>query len=101
MSWHRVADETEIEPGTAVVVTAGGKRIALCNTGESLYAIDDMCSHDRGPLNQGKLIGNRIECPRHGAQFDVVTGKALTLPAIRPIKTYNLRIKDGAVEVEV
>lgn len=101
MSWQRVAEESDIEPGTAAVVTAGGKRIALCNTGEALYAIDDMCSHDRGPLDQGKLIGNRIECPRHGAQFDVVTGKALTLPAIRPIKTYNLRVEDGAVEVEV
>jgi 3-phenylpropionate/trans-cinnamate dioxygenase ferredoxin subunit len=101
MAWYRVADETELEPGTATVVVAGGKRIALCNTGESLYAIDDECSHDRGPLDQGKLMGNRIECPRHGAQFDVTTGKALTLPAIRPIRTYPLRIEDGAVEVEV
>lgn len=101
MAWHRVAEETDLETGTATVVTAGGKRIALCNTGESLYAIDDQCSHDRGPLDQGKLIGNRIECPRHGAQFDVTTGKALSLPAIRPIKTYAVRVEDGAVEVEV
>ena len=101
MAWYRVAEEGDLEPGTATVVTANGERIALCNTGESLYAIDDQCSHDKGPLDQGKLIGNRIECPRHGAQFDVTTGKALTLPAVRPIKTYNLRVEDGGVEVEV
>ena len=101
MAWHRVAQESDVDAGEAIVVTAGGKRLALCNTGESLHAIDDMCSHDRGPLDQGKLIGNRIECPRHGAQFDVTTGRALTLPAIRPIKTYPVRVEDGVVEVEV
>ena len=101
MTWVRVANELDLAPGTATVVEAGGKRIALCNTGDSFHAIDDLCSHDGGPLDQGKLLGNRIECPRHGAQFDVTTGKALTLPAIRPIKTYPTRIEDGAVEVEV
>lgn len=102
MSWHRVAEETDIECGRAIVVAAGGKRIALCNNGDAIYAIDDKCTHDGGPLNQGKLLDDhRIECPRHGAQFDITTGQALTLPAIRPIKTYNVRIEDGAVEVEV
>ena len=101
MSWHRVAEEADIEAGTAIVVTAGGKRIALCNSGDGIYAIDDRCSHDGGPLDQGKLLDHRIECPRHGAQFDITTGRALTLPAIRPIKTYNVRIEDGAVDVEV
>jgi 3-phenylpropionate/trans-cinnamate dioxygenase ferredoxin component len=101
MPWVKVARESDVEPGTAEVVEAGGKRIALCNTGEGVYAIDDLCSHDRGPLDQGKLIGNRIECPRHGAQFDVTTGRAVVLPAVRPIKTYATRLEDGDIEVEV
>jgi nitrite reductase/ring-hydroxylating ferredoxin subunit len=96
-----VAQAEDVKPGTARVVEAGGKRLALCNTGEGFHAIDDMCSHDRGPLDQGKLMGNRIECPRHGAQFDVITGRALTLPAVRPIKTYPTRVVNGSVEVEV
>ena len=101
MTWVHVAQAEDVKPGTARVVEAGGKRLALCNTGEGFHAIDDMCSHDRGPLDQGKLMGNRIECPRHGAQFDVITGRALTLPAVRPIKTYPTRVVNGSVEVEV
>ncbi len=101
MTWVKVAKAADVEVGTARVVEAGGKQIALCNTGEGFHAIDDMCSHDRGPLDQGRLEGNRIECPRHGAQFDVTTGRALTLPAVRPIKTYETRVEDGDVEVAV
>ena len=101
MAWVKVANAKDLEEGSARVVEAGGKRLALCNTGEGFFAIDDMCSHDRGPLDQGKLMGKRIECPRHGAQFDVTTGKALTLPAIRPIRTYPTRVEDGDVEIDV
>ena len=101
MTWYPVARTEDVKPGTAKVVEAGGIKIALCNTGEGFHAIDDMCSHDRGPLDQGTLIGNRIECPRHGAQFDVITGKALTLPAVRPIRTYPTRVEHDQVEVEV
>ena len=101
MAWVRVASTDDLAAGAAKVVEAGGKRLALCNTGEGFFAIDDMCTHDRGPLDQGKLIGNRIECPRHGAQFDVTTGRAVVLPAVRPVKTYPTRVEDGQVEVEV
>ena len=101
MPWFKVAKESDIKAGTAEVVEAGGKRLALCNTGAGFYAIDDMCTHDRGPLDQGKLIGNRIECPRHGAQFDVTTGRAVVLPAVRPVKTYPTRVENGDIEVEV
>ena len=102
MSWERVAEEDEVPAGTAKVVEAGGRRIALCNTGDSgFHAIDDLCTHDGGPLDQGELDGTRIECPRHGARFDVITGRALSLPAIRPVRTYETRVCDGAVEVNV
>ncbi|HNM77974.1 MAG TPA: non-heme iron oxygenase ferredoxin subunit [Tepidiformaceae bacterium] len=101
MSWVRVASATDIEAGHAHVVEAQGRRIALCNTGDGFYAIDDVCTHDGGPLDQGTLMGYRIECPRHGAQFDVRTGKVLALPAVRPVRSYKTRVENGEIEVEV
>lgn len=101
MAWVQVGHEGAVRAGEAVVVEAGGKRLALCNTGDGLYAIDDQCTHDGGPLDQGKLDGREIECPRHGARFDVTTGRALCLPAVRPVKTYPVRVHAGVVEVEL
>lgn len=100
-SWTVVAREGDIEPGKARVVEAGEKRIALCNVDGSIFAIDDVCTHDDGPLGEGELIDDRIECPRHGALFDVRTGKAVTLPAVYPVDTYPVRMTDGAIEVEI
>jgi 3-phenylpropionate/trans-cinnamate dioxygenase ferredoxin subunit len=101
MAWVQVGNESDVAAGEAVVVEADGKQLALCNTGEGLYAIDDVCTHDGGSLDQGKLDGNQIECPRHGARFDVTTGRALCLPAVRPVRTYPVRVHDGTVEVDV
>ena len=101
MTWVRVADAGSAKPGTATVVESGDRRIALCVTDTGCYAIDDVCTHDGGSLDQGELDGNEIECPRHGARFDVTSGKALTLPAVRPVKTYETREVDGAIEVNV
>jgi 3-phenylpropionate/trans-cinnamate dioxygenase ferredoxin subunit len=102
MAWEFVADESDVPAGTAKVVEAGGHRIALCNTGESgFHAIDDLCTHDGGSLDQGELDGTKIECPRHGARFDVISGRALSLPAVRPVRTYPTRVNDGRIEVEV
>lgn len=96
-----VAQDHEIAEGTVKVVEAGGRRIALCKFNGSVYAIDDVCTHDRGPLDQGELIGDEIECPRHGARFDITTGRATRLPAIQPVRTYPVRVEDGAIVVEV
>jgi 3-phenylpropionate/trans-cinnamate dioxygenase ferredoxin subunit len=101
MAWVQAGNEGDVGAGEAIVVEVGGKRLALCNTGEGLYAIDDQCTHDGGPLDQGKLDGREIECPRHGARFDVTTGRALCLPAVRPVKTYPVRVHAGVVEVEL
>ncbi len=96
-----VAKAPEVPEGKVLVVTAGERRIALCNYGGAIYAIDDVCTHDRGPLGQGELIGHEIECPRHGARFDVTTGRATRLPAVRPVQVYPVHVVDGAVSVEV
>ncbi|GIW14124.1 MAG: benzene 1,2-dioxygenase [Tepidiforma sp.] len=101
MVWVPTFPADEVEAGAARVAEAGGRRIAVCNTGDGLYAIDDLCTHDGGPLDQGRLNGKEIECPRHGARFDVTTGRALCLPAVRPVKTYPTRVVDGVIEVDV
>ncbi|MDQ2816723.1 MAG: non-heme iron oxygenase ferredoxin subunit [Candidatus Eremiobacteraeota bacterium] len=96
-----VARLDEIPPGKVKVVEAQGRRIALCNYDGAIYAIDDVCTHDRGPLGQGELIGREIECPRHGARFDVTDGRAVRLPAVRPVKVYPVSMRDGAITLEV
>lgn len=101
MTWVRVAEVAATEIGRALVVEAEGNQIALCTTADGHYAIDDLCSHDGGSLDQGELEGLTIECPRHGALFDVTTGAAKTLPAVRGVTSYATRIADGFIEVEV
>ena len=96
-----VARTEDIPVGKVIVVEAGGRRIALCNYDGTIYAIDDECTHDRGSLDQGELIDNEIECPRHGARFDVTTGRATCLPAVLPVKTYKVVVNGGTVAVEV
>jgi 3-phenylpropionate/trans-cinnamate dioxygenase ferredoxin subunit len=64
----------------------------LCNVEGTIYAIEDVCTHDGGQLDQGTLEGHCIVCPRHGATFDVTTGAALTLPAVLPVQSYKVRV---------
>ena len=99
--WLTVAREDELAPGQVKVVTSGTRRLALCNVNGQYYVIDDVCTHDGGPLDQGELDGEEIECPRHGARFDVTTGRATCMPAVVPVKTYDVRVEDGEVQVNV
>ncbi|MCY3734384.1 MAG: non-heme iron oxygenase ferredoxin subunit [Chloroflexi bacterium] len=102
MSLEQVGILDEIEPGTARVVDVGGQSIALCRVEDGdLYAIENRCTHDDGPLGEGELDGDRIECPRHGALFDVTTGRAVTLPAIGRVRCYAVSLNDGQVQIEV
>jgi 3-phenylpropionate/trans-cinnamate dioxygenase ferredoxin subunit len=97
-----VGNAAQISEGSVRVVTAGDRRLALCKYRGQLYAIDDVCTHDGGPLGQGELIDNEIECPRHGARFDIRTGRPTCLPAVLPVRTYPVRVDDeGRVFVEV
>jgi 3-phenylpropionate/trans-cinnamate dioxygenase ferredoxin component len=99
-STQPVAHAGEIEPGTTKRVDAGGHNVLLCNVDGTLYAIQDVCTHDGGELDQGELEGERIMCPRHGAYFDVKTGEALTLPAILPVETFPVRVVGDDVYVD-
>ena len=95
----RVADVSEIaDPGT-MLVEVDGEVVALFHVEGRFYAIDDVCTHDGGPLVDGELTGYKIACPRHGAKFDIRTGAALSMPAVRPTRAHLVKVEDGGVWV--
>lgn len=100
MAWQRVATTDDIPEGKVHVVEVEGEPIAFCNAAGTIYAIADVCTHDGGSLDQGELDGVEIECPRHGARFDIRTGKALTLPAVMPVHRYATEVRDGGIFVD-
>ncbi|HEX3671712.1 MAG TPA: non-heme iron oxygenase ferredoxin subunit [Candidatus Cybelea sp.] len=100
MAKHRVAKVSEIAPGTTRRVLIDSLEILLCNVDGKIYAIEDVCTHDGGPLDQGELEGERVVCPRHGATFDVKTGDALTLPAVVPLLTFEVSVEGDDVFVD-
>jgi len=100
MAFQKAAQADAVAPGRVEVVDLDGQAIALCNVDGTFYAIDDVCTHDEGPLDQGVLTGDQIECPRHGARFDVRTGRPVTLPAVIPVHTFAVEVRDGEVYVD-
>jgi 3-phenylpropionate/trans-cinnamate dioxygenase ferredoxin subunit len=96
-----VAKKSEIPEGTTKRIAIAEQSVLLCNVDGEIFAIEDVCTHDGGPLDQGELMGERIMCPRHGAFFDVKSGAALTLPAIVPVRTYKVRTENDDVYVEL
>jgi 3-phenylpropionate/trans-cinnamate dioxygenase ferredoxin subunit len=99
--WVAVAKVEDVPPGEVRPFDTEGGSVAVCNADGELYAVQDLCTHDGGPLGEGLLEGCAIECPRHGAQFDVRSGEVLRAPAYLPIRTFPVRVEDGWIEVEV
>jgi 3-phenylpropionate/trans-cinnamate dioxygenase ferredoxin subunit len=97
---RKVGTTGDVAPGTTRRVEVDGVELLLCNVNGTLYAIEDVCTHDGGPLDQGTLEGETVVCPRHGATFDVRTGDALTLPAVLPLMTFPVTIEGDDVYVE-
>ena len=93
----------ELPPGEVKIVRAGELAIGVYNLGGEYYAIEDRCSHDDGPLAEGELDAATctVECPRHGARFDLKTGKPLTLPAYEPVDTFPVVVADDVIKLEV
>ena len=93
----------ELQPGTMKLVHAGSVSLSVYNIGGDLYAIEDRCSHDDGPLVEGDWEPEEavVVCPRHGARFDIRTGNALTLPAWQPVESFPVRVEDGIVKVTI
>jgi 3-phenylpropionate/trans-cinnamate dioxygenase ferredoxin subunit len=101
MTLTKVAKASEIKPGAMKIVEAGGVQLAICNVEGTFYAIEDVCTHDDGPLGEGTLDGCEVECPRHGARFDVRTGEVKRMPAIVPVRTFPVKVENDQVLVEV
>ena len=93
----------ELPDGSARVVHAGSVSIGVYNLGGELYALEDRCSHDDGPLAEGELDAEAgvAVCPRHGARIDIRSGRPLTLPAVLPVATYPAAVEKGRVVVEL
>jgi len=94
-----VARVGDIPPGQIRVKDIPGARVAICNVEGTFYAVEDRCTHDDGPLGEGLLEGDEIECPRHGARFNVKTGDVTCLPAVVPIRAYDVRVVGDDVQV--
>lgn len=97
--FRRAAAADQVAVGRSLRCTVNGQDVLVCNVGGELYAVADVCTHDRGPLGEGRLRGTAIECPRHGARFDVRDGAVKAPPAVKPIATYPARVRDGVIEV--
>jgi 3-phenylpropionate/trans-cinnamate dioxygenase ferredoxin subunit len=94
---------SQLPPGERRLVEWDDLEIGVFNCGGTVYAIEDRCSHDDGPLIEGELDEESctIECPRHGSRFDIRTGKPKTLPAYVPVDTFNVIIEDEKIKLEV
>ena len=103
MGWVAVCPVGELPPGEMKLVHTGRADVGVYNIGGELRALEDRCSHDDGPLCEGDWDPEEgvVICPRHGANFDLRTGAALTLPAFEPVATYPVRVENGTVEVDI
>ena len=93
----------ELPPGAMRLVEVEGRKIGVFHAEDGeLYAIEDRCSHDDGPLAEGEFdaAACTVECPRHGSLFDLRSGRPKTLPAFQPVETFDARVEDGEVKLE-
>ena len=97
----KVARKSQLPENDGTYVEVEDNRIALFNLGGEIYALDNACTHVGGPLSQGRVAGNEVECPWHGSRFDIRTGEVRTFPARVDVATYKVRVTGDDVEVEV
>jgi nitrite reductase/ring-hydroxylating ferredoxin subunit len=97
--FHKVAGAGEIGPGEIRQYTIEDRPVALCNLDGEFHAFEDICTHQFAHLTEGEFEGSTVQCPLHGARFDVKTGKALSLPAVKPVPKHEVKVEDGHVYV--
>lgn len=95
--WIKVCAQDELLPGEFKVVWDDDTAIAVYNLEGNLYAIEDVCTHDGGELAGGEVCGFEVECPRHGARFDVRTGEVKEAPATEPVASFPVRVEEGVI----
>jgi 3-phenylpropionate/trans-cinnamate dioxygenase ferredoxin subunit len=101
MAFVKAAKLSDVPEGQAIVVTLGEAEVALGNVGGQIYAVANLCTHDGGPLGEGELSDHEIECPRHGARFDVRSGAVRALPAVIPTPIYDVKVEGDDILVDV
>ncbi len=99
--WVAVAGAGDVPEGEVKAFEANGQRLVIAHTEGAFYAMEDLCTHDDGPLGEGELAGDLLECPRHGARFDVKTGQPVTLPAVIPVKTFPVKVAGDKILVQI
>jgi 3-phenylpropionate/trans-cinnamate dioxygenase ferredoxin subunit len=93
----RVASVDDLPPGSARRVEVNGYRVAVFNVKGTIYAVDDTCTHEEASLAEGAVSGEIVACPKHGSRFHLPTGRVLSLPAVRPVNTYEVKVEGGDV----
>jgi 3-phenylpropionate/trans-cinnamate dioxygenase ferredoxin subunit len=101
VEYLEIAPASELPNGERLFVEVEGRPIVILNIAGQFFAIDDVCTHDDGPLGDGEIEGFNIVCPRHGGEFDVRTGKAVQLPAVVDIRAYPIRVVTEMIEVGI
>lgn len=101
MTEHRVGLLESLPNMAGSKFEVNDRRLALFRIDDAVYVIGDVCSHAEASLSEGELFDHEVECPRHGAEFDIRTGKQLSLPATKPVPTYQTEIRDGEVFVTI
>ncbi len=101
LEYIEITPASELPSGERLFVDIADKPIVIFNIAGQFYAIGDVCTHDDGPLGDGILEGNNIVCPRHGAEFDVRTGRAMQMPAVVDIAAYPVKVVDGIIQVGI
>ncbi|MGD8319652.1 MAG: non-heme iron oxygenase ferredoxin subunit [Gemmatimonadota bacterium] len=99
--WTRVADLDACPPGQLKAAVAGIQPLVLANVDGDIYALEDKCSHEAYPLSDGELVGGDVVCEYHGARFDACTGRNKALPAVRPVRSFPVQVRDDGIYVEV
>ena len=100
MGFTKICKLDEVPLGTAKVVQLIGREISVWNVRGQIYAIDNICTHDEEALDQGELIGCEVECPRHGARFDVRSGQVTEGPAVSPVDKFSVRVLGEDIEID-
>ena len=99
LTYYEIGPAAELPVGERWFIEVAGYSIVVFNIAGEYYAIEDVCTHDEAPVGEGELDGHEIICPRHGARFDVRTGKSLTPPAVEDVPYFPIRVTDGNLEI--
>jgi len=101
IEYFEIVPASELPAGERLFVEIEGKQIVIFNIAGQFFSIADVCSHDDGPVGEGDIEGYNITCPRHGAEFDVRTGKVTQMPAVVDIPAYPVQVRDGTIFIGI